>query len=236
MKKISVIVFVMLVGCAQQIDLQNPLQKELSLNYADKKLNDTRFYAFQQKCTKEIEKINQNHDDQKKEWMKTLTAEGEQYFILNWKFLKEKYGKYLSKAYNDWLIHLDQTEKIVDDAALRIDHDQLRVYLIELENFIDKNPDFIAIKEVKARLNWYLMIYLSGLDNSPIYDKYGNLFMLQDVKLSYEKFLSENSSSKYLPLVKKLYETAKKYNFKWNTQIEKWFSEFYQKNLASLLK
>lgn len=202
--------FLALAGCSQLIELQNDSQ-EMTLNYTNKDVNDAKFYMFQQECSATIEKINKNSNEnyQQTDWMKILTAEGEPYFSLNWKFLKEKYGGYLSQAYNWWLNHLDKTERIVDDAALLIDHDRLRIYIIELEKFIDRNPKFVDIEEVKSRLSWYLNIYLSGLDNTPIYDRRTHTIN-QEVRLSYEKFLSENRNSKYCPLVKKLYETIKR--------------------------
>ena len=109
--------------------------------------------------------------------------------------------------------YLDETECVVEDNGLNIDHDKLRIYIIELENFIDKNPNFAAIEEVRSRLNWYVDIYLNGLDNTPLYNRQ-NHSILPRVKISYERFLSVNYTSKYYPLVLKLYEKIRKNKFK----------------------
>lgn len=183
----------MLVGCSQQAKLadSSSKQEEILLIHSTKEQNDSRFYAFQQRCISEIETMNRNPEKNlRKNWIKTLSSEGEQYFAPNWRFFKEKYGKYLSSAYNDWLKHLDETERIVDDAALLIEPDKLRTHVIYLENFVDQNRNFIAIPDVKARLKWYLDIYLNGLDNSPIYDHQTHI-IFPKFKISYERFLSD---------------------------------------------
>lgn len=203
MKKFVLAFTFVLVGCSQQAKFadSSSKQEEILLIHSTKEQNDSRFYAFQQKCISEIEKINDNSQaNPQKDWIKTLSAEGEQYFAPNWSFFKEKYGKYLSSAYNDWLKHLDETERIVDDAALLIEPDKLRTYVIYLENFIDQNLNFIAIPNVKERLKWYLDIYLNGLDNSPIYDHQTHIISPK-FKISYERFLSENKNSKYFRIV-----------------------------------
>jgi len=198
--RIAIFALFLLIGCSQFAENEDR--------------DDAKFYAFQQECLAKIEKINKTNSNYRKSgWMKSLFSEGSEYFAPNWSFFKERYGEQLSQSYNYWLNHLDETEQIAEDAGLIIDHDKLRIYIIELENFIDKNPNFVAIKEVKSRLNWYVNAYLTGLDNTPLYDRYDR-FLRPEVRVSFERFLSLNYTSKYYPLVLKVYEKFRKNKFK----------------------
>lgn len=174
------------------------------------KNNDTAFYIFKQKLIATINEMNNaelsmKHTDS---MVKIRTSEGTPYFAPNWRYIRERYGKYLSQAYNDWLAHLDASENIVEDAALMITPDKLREYIIYLEDFIEKNQNFVDLTEIEKRLELYVNWYLHGLDNSPVYD-YSSGVMKSDYRLSYEKFLSENTKSKYYPQIKKTYDQAK---------------------------
>lgn len=176
--------------------------------------NDAAFYVLKQKLISIINALNENNTATPEEancknyLVKIRTSEGTPYFAPNWKFIRERYGKYLSQAYNDWLAHLDASENIVEDAALMTTPDKLREYIIYLEDFVEKNQNFVDLTEVEKRLELYVNWYLHGLDNSPVYD-YSSGIMKSDYRLSYEKFLSENTESKYYPQVKKMYDRAK---------------------------
>jgi len=173
--------------------------------------NDAKFYAFQQECLAKIEKINKmNSNYQNSGWIRELFREEGNYFVPDWDGIKYRYGGSgsLSQAYNDWLDHLSETW-LITEPNQNIDHDKLRIYIIELENFLEKNPNFVAIKEVKSRLNWYVNAYLTGLPNIPLYNRQDHS-MRPEVRVSFERFLSLNYTSKYYPLVLKVYEKFRK--------------------------
>ena len=198
--RIAIFALFLLIGCSQFAENEDR--------------NDAKFYAFQQECLAKIEKINKTNSNYRKSgWMKSLFSEGSEYFAPNWSFFKERYGEQLSQSYNYWLNHLDETEHITEDGGLIIDHDKLRIYIIELENFLEKNPNFVAIEEVKSRLNWYVDVYLTGLPNIPLYNRQDRS-LRSEVKVSFERFLSLNYTSKYYPLILKVYEKFRKNKFK----------------------
>lgn len=220
----------MLAGCEQHsakdyVALKSPAGLE-QLSSMDARFfnqisdtNDAAFYVLKQKLISIINALNENNTvtpeeaSYKNYVVKIKISEGTPYFAPNWKFIKERYGKYLSRAYNDWLAHLDASEKIVEDAALMITPDKLREYIIYLEDFIEKNRNFADLTEVEKRLELYVHWYLHGLDNLPVYD-YSSGIMKSDYRLSYEKFLSENTKSKYYPQIKKMYDRAEANRFK----------------------
>lgn len=220
--------FVVLFGCSREIVSQNKLAKnahnkvlpehlfdicnslEIKLSATSKHESDAIFYDFQHKYIVIIDKLNTKTDLDRitkkshlSKWIKILMSEGISYIAPNWKYLQKRFGKYLSPTYNYWLIHLDKTENIIDDASLLITPDELRRNIISLECLSEVNRDFIAIEDVKSRLSWYLDLYQNGADNSPVFDKNG---IYPEYRTSYEKFLSENKNSKYYSKIKTMYD------------------------------
>ena len=167
----------------------------------------------------------------KTSWIKIWAEEGNPYYDLNRQYLAKKYEKYISPAYYEWLNHLDKTAKLTNDAALTITPDELREYIVYLEKFKEKYPDFVDINGVNLILNGYLEIYLMGLDNTRVFIDWENK-MNPEFKSSYEKFLSENKDSKYYNMVEELYNKAKENNFKCDNKLIEWHQEvFFQKYL-----
>ena len=215
-------------------NLYKPIEKEFKQNIRQGEYNDDRFYSFQQKYIKIIEKMNENEVDMSSNthtaWIEKTLSEGQLYFEPNWNYLAQQYGQYLSPTYSLWLKHLAKTQTIVDDACLSVNIDEVRKYILELEQLIkssDKN--FIAKQEMEEQLQWYLRIYLIGLDNSRIFD-YDTKIMYDDYRQSYEKFLQENQKSAFYPLVYEFYKKAESYNFKSNDSFDDWrLGEFSNK-------
>ena len=121
----------------------------------------------------------------------------------------------------------------MQDGGLAVPPDTLREYIIFLEKFIEQNPDFILISDAKDFLESYLMTYLEGIDNSPIFDKWNTRKMKTEFKESYEKFLSENKNSKYYPMVEELYNKSKENDFNWDRDFDAWLYEYHKKYFAS---
>ena len=120
----------------------------------------------------------------------------------------------------------------MQDGGLMVPPDTLREYIIFLEKFVEQNPEFILISDAKDILESYLMTYLEGIDNSPIFDKWNTRKMLPEFKTSYEKFLSENKDSKYYPMVEELYNKSKANDFNWDRDFDAWLYEYHKKYFA----
>ena len=104
-------------------------------------------------------------------------------------------------------------------------------YLV-LVLFTEQNPDFVLIDDAEDILESYLMTYLEGIDNSPIFDKWNTRKMLPEFKESYEKFLSENKDSKYYSMVEELYNKSKENDFNWGRDFDAWLYEYHKKYFA----
>lgn len=209
--------------------------KEAKIGEDNDKLFESLIMAYVQTLDKmNSEVINEiSFDDisdkyYKNSWVKILAAEGEVYYELNRANIAEKYKQYISPANYEWLLHLDKNIQVVEDGGLTITPDELREYIIYLENFKEKYLDFIGINDVKSTLKWYGELYLMGLDNTMVFNRWENR-MNPDFKSSYENFLNENQDSVYYPAVKELYEKAKENNFQWSEKIQDWHWQIFYK-------
>ena len=210
------------------------------MNAKTSKDNDLEFSKLQMKFTKAmdilndkyIENIDPNDAYYKNNWVKIPFVEGSYFYAVNSEYFLKKYGKYLSPAYNEWLKFIVKRESVMQDGGLKVPPDKLREYIISLENFVAQYPDFVLVGDAKDILESYLMTYLEGIDNSPIFDKWNTRKMLPEFKTSYEKFLSENKDSKYYPMVEEFYSKAKANDFNWDKNFDQWLYEYHKKYFA----
>ncbi len=201
------------------------------------KNNDLEFSKLQTKFIKATDVLNEKYaqnidpDDvyYRNNWVKMLYIEGCYVYAVNYNYLLEKYRKYLSPSYNEWLKFIIKRESVMQDGGLTIPPDSLREYILFLEKFVEQNPNFVLISNAKEVLKSYLITYLEGMDNSPIFDRWNTGKIKPEFKESYEKFLSENKNSKYYPMVKELYNKAKSNNFTWNKDFDQWLNEYHKK-------
>ena len=181
---------------------------------------------------KYADNIDINDSYYKNNWVKLSCVEGIYFYAVNSEYLLEKYGKYLSNAYREWLKYILKRESVMQDGGLAVQPDKVREYILFLEKFIEQNPDFVLISDAKDMLESYLMIYLEGIDNSPIFDKWNTRKMIPEFKESYEKFLSDNKDSKYYSMVEELYNKSKENNFNWDRDFDAWLYEYHKKYFA----
>ena len=229
----------------------NPVQKyykenleQDEINFLNKaknsKENDSEFSKLQMKFIKATDVLNEKYTENidindpyyKDNWVKLPCVEGSYFYAVNSGYLQKKYGKYLSPAYNEWLKFILKRESVMQDGGLTVPPDTLREYIISLEKFIKQYPEFVLIDDAQDFLESYLMTYLEGIDNSPIFDKWNTQKMLPEFKSSYEKFLSENKDSKYYPMVEELYNKAKENDFTWDRDFDTWLYEYHKKYFA----
>ena len=221
---------------------ENLEQDEINfLNKAkNSKDNDLEFSKLQTKFIKATDVLNEKYIENidpenpyyRNSWVKVIYVEGCYIYTVNSEYLLEKYGKYLSPAYNEWLQFILKRESVMQDGGLTVPPDTLREYIISLEKFVAQYPDFVLIGDAKDILDSYLMTYLEGIDNSPIFDKWNTRKMLPEYKASYEKFLADNKDSKYYPMVEELYNKSKANDFSWDRDFDAWLYEYHKKYFA----
>ena len=220
-------------------NLEQEVSKFIS-NAKSSQNNDLEFSKLQMKFIKATDVLNEKYIENidikdsyyKNNWVKMPCVEGSYFYSVNSEYLLNNYGKYLSPAYREWLKFIIKREAVMQDGGLIVPPDTLREYIISIEKFVERYPDFVLISDAKDYLNSYLMTYLEGIDNSPIFDKWNTKKMLPEFKSSYEKFLSVNKDSKYYSMVEELYNKSKENNFVWDSDFDSWLYEYHKKYFA----
>lgn len=102
---------------------------------------------------------------------KLINLEGDFYPIIDYKKLK-KYNSYISNEMKEYIEikSLDSEIPIAIDASLYISYSELVERILKIENYIKKYYKGQKYENMMEIYSTNLWIYLSGLDNSPIYD------------------------------------------------------------------
>lgn len=104
--------------------------------------------------------------------------------------------------------------KVTTDGALLVSWDELSDNLIKIEEIVRGNKDFLLNKELFEMYNLYFNLYTNKdltLPNSPIFD--GEI-LKEEVKQSYERFITEYPDTKSGEAISEYYDLLKNNNYK----------------------
>lgn len=139
---------------------------------------------------------------------KLINVEGSFFPIIDYGSFK-KYEKYLPEDMKGYLNikSLESDSPSMTDGGLIITWDELANRLIKTEKYLMKYPEGLKNEEILRLYGEYLIKYMSGGDNTPIYNMEDNK-ILEDVLESYKKTIVNNKNtitadimSKYLKLI-----------------------------------
>lgn len=195
------------------------MQKSYEVHYMDELFKDNRqsklievfpHYEFDKN------KIDNIEDEKLRELItriidgkyKIVSTEGYFYIVTDYKGF-DNYKKYVSDEISSFIeikaIHLDTPPMI--DGAVIIPWDEISNRLINLEEYLKKYPDGAKSEEITRLYGEYLVMYMSGGDNTPIYN-IENKIIFDDILESYKKTIANNKESitgntisKYLELI-----------------------------------
>ncbi len=130
-------------------------------------------------------------------------SEGFVYADVDSRVLLNQFGPYLTPALREFLlIRADEEEvKFSDDAMLLITWDDLADRIATWEAFLMANPESAISAEARGYFSLYLHTYLTGLDNSRIFD-WQNPVLLPQVRRSYERFAAQVPETEARKLVR----------------------------------
>jgi len=141
-------------------------------------------------------------------------SEGAYYIGESGGWFEKRFASILTEPYRQYFNNRTKEikEGFSEDAGLLISWEQLRKRIARWEQFLKSYPNFEETSEVQAYLNRYIGTFLSGMDNSKIYDL-DTKKLTTEVRSAYEKYLKENKNSAYYVRVKDFYEMLKKNKF-----------------------
>ncbi len=148
-----------------------------------------------------------------------VAMEGSYVPVADTNYLVKTFGKYVSPTLRAYFAFAKKNEYVVEDAGLTVSYDELREMIILGDSIAKKFPDTAIAALVQNPLNRLVDLYLLGIDNTPVYG--AKRVLLPEVKSSYNRFLKENKTSTYYPIVKFAYDLLQKNNFKVTDNVSK---------------
>lgn len=142
------------------------------------------------------------------------TTEGNYYIAERSGWAEKQLKEALSPGYARYLELRSKeiAQGFSEDAGLLISWEELRVRIVTWEAFLAQYPEFPEKCAIQDYQDTYLRVYLTGMDNSRVFDFDGNR-LEPAVKKSYEAFLKENQKSAYFQLISDYYNYLKKNDF-----------------------
>lgn len=162
------------------------------------------------------ESVKKAEAEYKKHGLYFITPEG----MINIDFApghwEKTFRKVASPTMQSYLkqVSLEQKEGFAEDAGLSISPSQLAKRVIFWEKFRKDNPDFPLAKDIKQTHSDYLMILVSGLDNTPYCTFNDGHPVDPEFRKAYEMVLEKTSSGKSRDVIKGWYDILKEKDFK----------------------
>ncbi|WZL72562.1 hypothetical protein QBE52_16070 [Clostridiaceae bacterium 35-E11] len=150
---------------------------------------------------------------------KLVNLEGMYYPMMDYSIYK-KYAGYLSEAMKDYidLMAMESDKLMARDAGLSISWDELAERALKVEAFLVTYPNTPMEKTVVQRYKSYLGTYMTGLDNTPIFDWnayiQSNIYKVSEEILDkYHKTIDANKNTITAKTMEKYIELLEKNDF-----------------------
>jgi hypothetical protein len=141
-------------------------------------------------------------------------------------YLLQNFGSAISPAYREYLSIgcREQPERSSERGKTLIPADSLASGIIIWENFMTRYPRFILKEMVQDHYARYLGAFLSGTENSRVFDADSNL-LKQSSREAFESFISENSGRKSAEVVKSYLDLLYQTDFSYNEKVDSFLLE-----------
>jgi hypothetical protein len=158
--------------------------------------------------------------------MNLSTSEGEFYLEPSNNYLLHHFGEKISPAYREFLTlsSTEQEQKFADDGTILIPADSIGKRIVTWENFMEKYPYFVSIGKVQDLYAQYMEAYLSGTDNSKVFDPTSNK-LKDDLRQSFEAYIAQNPGKKSTSIIKGYFDLLKSNGFVYSEKVDSYILE-----------
>lgn len=165
---------------------------------------------------------------------KLMAGEGSYYPIIDYGRYKD-YEKYLPDEIKEYIDikSMESSDPSMRDAELGISWDELGERLLKTENYLKKYKAGVKSEEVTRLYGEYLIMYLQGGDNSPIYD-YQTGLIHNEVMTSYKKLVNNNADTISGDIVNKYIKAIGQNKLKIDSSITAKVIELHNQAIAKL--
>lgn len=154
------------------------------------------------------------------------SSEGISYIEPRLEFLSENYGSGLSLAYREYLTLCikEQQAPFAEDGLILIPVDSIVSRILVWENFVSKYPDFIAIRMAQDQYTQYLGAFLTGMENSRVFDSETN-HLDDKAKLGFESFVAKNPGRVSSGIVRAYLDLLESTRFNYTEKVDSFLLE-----------
>lgn len=165
-------------------------------------------------------------------YIRFICDTGTFYPVTNQNYIESTYAKYLSKSWKSYLAIQSQIEKelknraLYNDGAITIAPEKIVDWVVALQNFSKKYPDFYMKKEINDDIKLYSRAVIYSLYTTFVYPDYK---LTAEAKLGYDKFLekTDKEASVYKE-VETAYNIIKKHDFKSSQEFFEYYDSLYE--------
>ena len=210
--------------CISNLDSTKKDELYVVFNTLIEKVTENISDSLEIKYDSIINKLYENIDDAEiKEFKKCLdlcnlqltASEGIFYIEPKYDYCYNLFKNKVSKGLEEYLriLSVDKNEQFNEDAELLVNFDEVYRRLTIWEDFITKYPRFILKKDANSNLNFYFSIFLTGEENTPVFD-YETQILLPEVKALYEKIIAKNENRRTTKIISEYFNFLKAAKFK----------------------
>lgn len=148
-------------------------------------------------------------------------TEGNFYVDVQPDFFYETFKNNTSPSLKTFLQLRDRELKnaFLEDAMLLISFNNLADRIYNWEKYLNDYPDTKLINEANYFLEIYLETYLTGMDNTKLFDRESRI-LVPEVKQSYESYIKNHADTKSGMIIQEYYEILKRNQFEYSDSID----------------
>lgn len=197
------------LGDSAYVVLQNfadSLEYELNIQLQNDTLTDFEAILLNKKPTGALLKLV---NELKMSGFRLNAIEGTVYIALDRKFVLSQISMHLTEPMQRYIqqIDIENKEGFLNDASICISANKYVERLIWYENFIKENPSFLLVDNCKNYKKAYLTYFLTGIDNTQLYENEEDMKLAPYFVKSYNYVLKTYPDSELSQLVAE-YKTA----------------------------
>jgi hypothetical protein len=151
-----------------------------------------------------------------------LFSEGMPYVDEPADFLLKKFSSFVSIPMKTFLRlrASELSEGFSEDAGLLIPFSEVANRVILWEKFNNNYPNFIMKDISVSYYRLYLQTLLTGMDNSPVFEDYGNGKLDENIRKLYKQFIKSHPKSRSAFIVSGYLKILKKNSYKWSEEAD----------------
>ena len=148
--------------------------------------------------------------------IRSVVGEGQLYYKMDERTLLQRFGPFVTPPMHAYLRMeaAEQTAPIGADGSIGISWDSLAQRLSAADRLLAEHPDVAAAGQVEERVRWYLRAFLSGWDNTSVFESRSRL-LKPDARKRFEEYVRAKGSTATGRAVGEYLEVLESTGYRW---------------------